>query len=81
MTAKIVSIATALALAISLSGCGGGALMALTAAGSAASIAKNVFDVDVDIHSLLNQPKPQRPIPPAAIVAQPQLLVTTPPGY
>lgn len=78
---RIFLVASALALSVSLSGClGAGAMMALSTAGGVVSIAKNVFDVDVDIHTLLGQQKPAAPIPPVVAVTQPQLLVTTPPA-
>jgi hypothetical protein len=75
-----VLIATSVILLGSLNGClGGAALMALSAAGGATAIAKDVFDIDVDIHTLLGQAKPAAPIPPAALVVHPEYLVVTPP--
>lgn len=65
-------------LSLSLSGCGAGAMMALTAAGSAVSIAHNVFDIDTDIHTMLSQDKPAAPIPPGQVLTNPSLLVMTP---
>ncbi len=67
-------------LLVSLNGCvGGAALMGLSAAGGVVAIVKDVFDIDVSIHTLLGQPKPAAPIPPAAVITNPQYLVVTPP--
>jgi hypothetical protein len=75
---KSITLVVAGGLVICLSGCGASALMALSAAGGAVGIAKDVFDIDVDIHTILGQPKPAQPIPPAEVVTHPQYLVVTP---
>jgi hypothetical protein len=78
MKSNLIKLVMATVLVASLSGCGGGALMALSAVGGGVSIAKDVFDIDVDIHTLLGQPKPA-PISPVTAVTHPQYLVQTPP--
>lgn len=72
----IVSICFAVLLASSLSGCiGGAAAIVLGNVGTIASIAKDVFDVDVSIHSLLGKPQKEQ-IKPVELVQDPTLVVT-----
>jgi hypothetical protein len=60
------------ALLLSLNGCIGMAGgTALGAAGGVVSIAKDVFDIDVDVHTLLGQPKATPASAPASDVPQP----------
>ena len=77
---NLTMTAAALLLVGMLPGCiAGGAAVALGTAASMVSIAKDVLDVDVSLHSLLGQPKPEQPIPPAALVANPEYVIVTPP--
>jgi hypothetical protein len=78
---KSLLLVVGFGLAISMNGCiGGAAMMALSATGGAVAIAKDVFDIDVDIHTLIGQSKPTAPIPPVVVVTHPQYLVETPPA-
>lgn len=72
----LMSICLALVLAGSLSGCiGGVAAMALGNAATVVSIAKDVFDIDVSLHSLLGKPQKEQ-IKPAELIQDPTLVVT-----
>lgn len=76
---KIAVVAVTCLVASSLSGCGGAVMMGLSAAGAAMTLAKDGLDLDVSVHSLLNQNKPAAPIPPAALITNPEYAVVTPP--